>query len=560
MSTTPTLSSLNADTETYPLLTKAQIDQLRQYATLRRVESGEVLYRSGDLAVPLYILLSATVEIVQPDTEGERAITILYPGMFTGETRIIGGQRAIVLARVVQSGDILTVRSEDIWTLATRNAQLSEILLRAFILRRTMLNIRQLGNVVMVGSQHSANTARLREFLGRNSHPYTYLDLDTDDGSQDLLDRFTISSAEIPIVICNGKAILRNPTPRELADCLGLNDDLRQNLLRDLIIVGGGPAGLATAVYAASEGLAPLLIESHAPGGQAGASSRIENYLGFPTGISGQELASNAATQARKFGTTIAVARKIVQLNCKRRPYELVMDDGSVLFAKTVVIATGACYKKPAVPDLARLEGHGIHYGATYIEAQMCVGEDVVVVGGGNSAGQAAVFLSQTASKVYMLVRSKDLTETMSRYLIERIKANPSIELFCETELTCLAGDESLSEVCWANKKTSQTFTLPSRHVFVMAGASPNTVWLQGCVALDDKGFILTGHNLPLCVPRGSSPVWPLTRAPQLLESSLPGVFAIGDVRAGSVKRVASAVGEGAIAVSLVHSVLAELY
>jgi thioredoxin reductase (NADPH) len=479
--------------------------------------------------------------------------------MFTGEARIIGGQRAVVMARVTQSGEVLEIGGEELRSLASRDPQLNELLLRAFILRRTMLNTRQLGNVLIVGSRYSANTSELREFLGRNGHPYTYVDLDTDYASQALLNRFAISTADIPIVICNGKAVLRNPSRRELADCLGLNDDLNQSLLRDLIIVGGGPAGLATAVYAASEGLAPLLIESHAPGGQAGASSRIENYLGFPTGISGQELASNAATQARKFGTTIAIARAIVRVNCEHRPYELVMDDGSVLFARTVVIATGACYKKLAVPDLPRFEGHGIHYGATYLEAQLCVGEDVVVVGGGNSAGQAAVFLSQTARRVFLLVRSADLATTMSRYLIQRINASQSIELLCDTELTGLAGDESLSEVSWKNQKTFQTSRLSSRHVFVMTGASPNTEWLRGCVALNDKGFILTGRDLPLFVPRNVSPAWPLKRAPQLFESSLPGVFAIGDVRAGSVKRVASAVGEGAIAVSLVHRALSEV-
>ncbi len=559
MSSTPALSALNADTETYPILASAQIARVRPYAKLRRLKGGDVLYQPGDLAVPLFVLLSATVEIVQPDAQGERAVTVLRPGMFTGEAGMIGGQRAVVLARVTQPGEVLEVRPDDLRSLVARDAQLSEILLRAFMLRRLMLITRQLGNALIVGSRHSANTVRLREFLGRNGHPYTYVDLDTDGGSQALLDRFNVSVDEIPIVICNGKAVLRNPSSRELADSLGLNDNVDRSLLRDLIIVGGGPAGLATAVYAASEGLAPLLVESHAPGGQAGASSRIENYLGFPTGISGQELASNAATQAQKFGAKVAVAQAIVRLNCNRRPYELVMDDGSQLFARTVVIATGACYKKPAVPGLQRFEGRGVHYGATYIEAQFCVDEDVVVVGGGNSAGQAAVFLSQTARRVYMLVRSADLSQTMSRYLIQRINGNPSIELLCDTELTGLFGEDSLAEVAWENKEARKIFRVRAPHVFVMTGASPNTEWLRGCVALDDKGFILTGRDLPLFAPREVTPPWPLKRAPQLFESSLPGVFAVGDVRAGSVKRVASAVGEGAIAVSLVHRALAEL-
>ena len=472
---------------------------------------------------------------------------------------MIGGQRAVVLARATQAGEVLEVLPEDLRALVSRDAQLSDVLLRAFILRRLMLITRQLGNVLIIGSRHSANTLRLREFLGRNGHPYTYVDLDADTGSQALLDRFNISVTEVPIVICNGNAVLRNPSAGEVADCLGLNDNVDRTLLRDLIIVGAGPAGLAAAVYAASEGLTALLVESNAPGGQAGASSRIENYLGFPTGISGQELASNAATQAQNFGAKLVVARAIKRLNCERRPYELVMEDGSILFARTVVIATGACYKKPEVARLQHFEGRGIHYGATYLEAQICLNEVIVIVGGGNSAGQAAVFLSQTARKVYMLVRSSDLAQTMSRYLIERINGNPSIELLCDVELLELTGENSLEEVSWANNKTHQVSAVSAHHVFVMTGASPNTEWLRGCIALDEKGFILTGRDLPVFPPRDVTPPWPLKRAPQLFESSLPGVFAVGDVRGGSVKRVASAVGEGAIVVSLVHRALAEL-
>ena len=559
MSAAQTLSALHAGTEIYPVLSAAQIERLQPWAQIRHVHHGDVLYQPGDIAVPLFVLLSTSIQIVQPDAEGEKAITLLSPGMFTGESGMIGGQRAVVLARATQSGDVLEVLPDDLRSLTARDAQLGEVLLRAFILRRLMLKKRQLGNVLIVGSRHSANTVNLREFLGRNGHPYTYVDLDVDKGSQALLDRFRIDVTETPIVICNGKAVLRNPSTLELANCLGMNDNLQNSLLRDLIIVGGGPAGLAAAVYAASEGLAPLLVESNAPGGQAGASSRIENYLGFPNGISGQELASSAALQARKFGAKVAVASAIVKLNCNRRPYELVMKDGKVLFARTVVIATGACYNKPNVDRLQQFEGRGIHYGATYIEAQLCVDEEVVVIGGGNSAGQAAIFLSQTARKVYMLVRSPDLVRTMSRYLIQRIIGNPAIELLCDTELTGLTGEDSLEEVIWANRKTKQTSTVAVHHVFVMAGASPKTEWLRGCVALDDNGFILTGRDLPLLLSREVGPAWPLKRAPQLFETSLPGVFAVGDVRAGSVKRVASAVGEGAIAVSLVHRALAEL-
>jgi len=558
MSSSPVLSRMSADTETYPLLTEAQIARVRPNAQPRSVSSGDILYVPGDLAVPLYILLSASVEIVQPEVDGDRQVTMLLPRMFTGEAGMIGGQRAIVQARVASAGEVLEISPENLHVLIARDSQLSEILLRAFLLRRLMLITRNLGNIILIGSRHSADTVRLREFLGRNGYPYTYVDLDTDSISQGLLDRFGVAINEIPIVICNEKSVMRNPSYAQLADCLGLNDNLDATLLRDLIIIGAGPAGLAAAVYAASEGLDPLVIESHAPGGQAGASSKIENYLGFPTGISGQELASSAAAQAQKFGAKMVVARSIVELKCDRRPYELVMEDGSSLFARTIVIATGVRYNIPSLDHLDRFKGRGIYYGATYLEAQLCEGEPVVVVGGGNSAGQAAVFLSQTAQRVYMLVRSSDLAETMSRYLIQRIAGNPLIELLCDTEIVGLAGKDHLDEVHWVNKKTQQAFAGPLRHVFLMTGARPNTDWLRDCVTLDHNGFILTGPDLPSVANGKTGSGWPLARAPHLLESSIPGVFAVGDVRAGSVKRVTSAVGEGAISVSLVHRALAE--
>jgi thioredoxin reductase (NADPH) len=479
--------------------------------------------------------------------------------MFTGEAGMIAGQRTVVQARVIQAGEILELPPEELRTLVGRDAGLGEIFLRAFMLRRLMLINRQLGNVAVIGSLHSADTLRIREFLGRNGYPYTYIDLDLDDTSRNLLDRFAIAVSEVPIVIGNGTMVLRNPSTSQLADHLGLNDNIRSGLLHDLIIVGAGPAGLAAAVYAASEGLDILLIESHAVGGQAGSSSRIENYLGFPTGVSGQELATSATRQAQRFGAKMALARAIVQLRSQRRPYELVMKDGTVFFARTIVIATGASYNKPTTVPVDRFAGRGVHYGATYIEAQLCEGEEVIVVGGGNSAGQAAVFLSQTARKVYMLVRAAGLAELMSRYLIQRITGNPSIELLCDSELCGLEGVSNLEEVSWTNKKTGQMRSVQIHHLFIMTGASPNTEWLRGSVALDEKGFILTGRDLPLAIDPDRNPTWPLSRPPYLLESSLPGVFAIGDVRAGSVKRVASAVGEGACSVSLVHRALAEL-
>jgi thioredoxin reductase (NADPH) len=559
MSSSPVLSALNADAETRPVLTSVEIDRARPYGRVRQADLGEILYRPGEVGRPCFILLSATLEIVQPSIHGERPVFNLCPGMFTGEAGSIAGQRTVVQARVIQAGEIMELRPEDLRALVARDAALGEMFLRAFVLRRLMLISRQLGNVAVIGSQHSADTLRIREFLGRNGHPYTYVDLDLDDTSRNLLDRFAIAVSEIPIVIGNGTMVLRNPSTSQLADRLGLNDNIEHNRLHDLVVVGAGPAGLATAVYAASEGLDILLIESHAPGGQAGASSKIENYLGFPTGVSGQELATSATRQAQKFGAKMAVARAIVELRCQQRPYELVMDDGTVFFARTIVIATGACYNKPAAICLDRFAGRGIHYGATHIESQLCEDKEVIVVGGGNSAGQAAVFLSQTARRVYMLVRGRDLSKSMSRYLIQRIIGNPSIELLCNSEIACLEGENNLEEVKWVNRQTGQVSSAPARHLFIMTGASPNTNWLRGRLALDDKGFILTGRDLPSVVEPDQNRLWPLARSPHMLESSLPGVFAVGDVRAGSVKRVAAAVGEGATAVSLVHRALAEL-
>ena len=559
LSSWPVPSALDAGTQMFPDLTAMQIDRIRPGSKLRRVEQGEILFRPGDTRVPFFVLLSGSMEIVQTDLTGERLVTTHRAGAFTGELSMISGQRCLVLGRVTGPGELLELSPEGLRSLIARDAELSEIIMRAFILRRLALITNNLGNVILMGSRHSAATLSLREFLGRNGHPYTYVDLDTDKMSQELLDRFAVKVEDVPIVICNARTVFRNPSIQQLAECMGLNLGIDSTQVRDLIIVGAGPGGLGAAVYAASEGLDALLIETEAPGGQAGSSSKIENYLGFPTGVSGQELASRAIHQAQKFGAKMMVAHSVVKLTCDRRPYKLVLEDGSTLSARAIVIATGAQYKKPAIANLKKFEGQGVYYGATYIESQLCGGEDVIVVGGGNSAGQAAVFLSQTARKVYMLVRSGGLAETMSRYLIQRISENPAIELHCNTEIVSLDGPTQLERVGWIDKSTGQTSNHEIRHVFIMAGASPRTDWLRGCVALDDKGFILTGRDLDASTGISGASPWPLARAPQMLETSLPGVFAVGDVRAGNVKRVASAVGEGAISVHLVHRALAEV-
>lgn len=558
MSSLPATSILDPKTQTFPVLTAAQITRIRTVSKLRQVEAGEILFSPGDRNMSFFVVLSGRMEVVQPVCSGELPITTHDPGEFTGEVSMISGQPCLVLGRVTEGGEFLEMKPEDLRSLIAKDAELSEIFMRAFILRRVALISQNLGNVIVLGSRHSADTLRLREFLSRNGYPYNYIDLDADKVAQRVLDHFSVKLEEVPVVICNGRTVLKNPTAQEVADCLGLNVIVDNTNVHDVVIVGAGPAGLGAAVYAASEGLDSLLIETEAPGGQAGSSSKIENYLGFPTGISGQELAARALHQAQKFGAKMLVARTVVKLDCNRRPYRLVLSDGTTLSSRAIIIATGAQYKKPGIVNLKKFQGQGIYYGATYMEAQLCGGEDLIVVGGGNSAGQAAVFLSQTARRVYMLVRSSSLTATMSRYLIQRIADNAAIELHYNTEIVSMDGGAHLESVSWVDKSTGETSNYAIRHVFIMTGASPNTEWLRGCVALDDKGFIMTGGDLDHLKDMDPAFTWSMTRSPYMLETSLPAVFAIGDVRAGNVKRVASAVGEGAIAVHLVHRALAE--
>jgi thioredoxin reductase (NADPH) len=556
MSSAPILSALDAGTQAFPVLTAAQISRVRSGSKLRQVKKGEILFELGDTNVPFFVLLSGRMEVVQPALIGESPVATHGPGGFTGEMTMISGRRCLVRGRVTEPGEFLELSGDGLRSLVARDAELSEIFMRAFILRRLQLISRGQGDVILMGSRHSPNTLRLREFLTRVEHPHTYIDLDTDETSQELLDRFDVKPDEIPVVICNATLVLRNPSIQELAGCLGLNSPVDESQVRDLIIVGAGPSGLAAAVYAASEGLDVLVIETASPGGQAGSSSKIENYLGFPTGISGHELVARAIAQVEKFGAKMMVASSVARLDCEKRPYNVVLDNGNKLTTRAVVIATGAQYKKPRIANLERFEGQGIYYGATFMESQLCEQEDLVIVGGGNSAGQAAVFLSQTARKVYMLVRSSGLSDTMSRYLIQRIEENPAIELHYKTEVVGLEGDTHLERVTWQDKPNGETSIHEIRHVFIMAGAHPRTEWLRDCMALDDKGFILTGRDLDATT---GAPAWTLTRSPQMLETSLPGVFAVGDVRSGNIKRVASAVGEGAIAIHLVHRALAEL-
>jgi thioredoxin reductase (NADPH) len=409
---------------------------------------------------------------------------------------------------------------------------------------------------VLIGSNYCSGTLRVKEFLSRNSHPYRYIDLDRDADAQTLLDRFNISAADVPVLVCCSGVVLRNPSNQQIAERLGFNEAIDQAQVRDLVIVGAGPSGLAAAVYAASEGLDVLVIDFHAPGGQAGSSSKIENYLGFPTGISGQALMGRATSQALKFGARIVIAQCARKLVCDKKPYVIETDGGMRVPARTVIIATGAEYRKPSLESLAKFIGAGVYYGATFMEAQLCSGEEIVIVGGGNSAGQAAVFLAQTARRVNILVRSGGLEESMSRYLVRRIEETPNIALRTHTEVVAVEGGNHLEKVSWQNRQTGLTETRAIRHLFAMTGAVPSTAWLEGCVALDAKGFIKTGPDLT--EEDLASANWPLDRAPYLLETVVPGVFAVGDARAGNIKRVASAVGEGAIAVAFVHQALHE--
>jgi thioredoxin reductase (NADPH) len=538
-----------------PILTAPQIERIRAFATPRQAKAGEILYEPGDATPPVFIVISGGIKILAVGGVEERTVTTYGPGQFSGELLMIAGRKSIYRCQVTETGTLLELSAKDLRTIIGKDAELGDVFMKAFLARRLSLTDKGEGNVVILGSRYSANTLAAREFLTRDGHPFTYLDLDVDQTAQELLDRFGISASEIPVVICNNAQVLRNPSPKEIAECLGFNSNIDESQVRDLVVVGAGPAGLAAAVYAASEGLDVLVVEKGAPGGQAGSSSKIENYLGFPTGLSGNELAARAIAQSEKFGAQIMVARTVEHLGCSKRPYAITLDNGQNILARTVVLATGAQYNKPPLPNLDSFAGRGVYYNATFMEAQLCGGEQVVVIGGGNSAGQAAVFLAQNSAGVQMLVRSESLADTMSRYLVQRIEENPLIRVYYSSELKSLQGDAHLEQVSWIEKNTHAVSTRLIRHVFVMAGASPKTEWLRECVSLDRKGFVLTGRDLESVVP----PIpWPLPRPPQMLETSVPGIFVVGDARSGNVKRVASAVGEGSIVISLVHQALAE--
>jgi thioredoxin reductase (NADPH) len=540
----------------FPKFTDAQLARIANWGRRRAIERGEVLFDVGEPAPRFFVVTAGRVDVAQIGEQGETLVAVHGPGQFTGEVNMLSGRRALVRARVGESGEVIEMDRERMLELVQRDAEISEIMMRAFIVRRVELISHGFGDVVLIGSRHCAGTLRVKEFLTRNGHPHTYIDLDRDAEVQGLLDRFHVSDKDIPVLICRGELVLRNPDNAAIAECLGLNERLDAASVHDLIVVGAGPAGLSAAVYAASEGLDVLVLEATAPGGQAGSSSKIENYLGFPTGISGQALAGRAYTQAQKFGAHVRIAQPAAGFRCECKPYSIDIGGGATVRGRSVVVATGAVYRKPPLESLGRFEGIGVYYGATFMEAQLCAGEEAIVIGGGNSAGQAAVFLAQSARHVHLLVRSDGLAATMSRYLIRRIEDHPAITLHTHAELVGLEGETHLERVRWRDGVSGRDEEHAIRHLFVMTGAVPATQWVDGCLALDPNGFIKTGPELSR--EELAEAEWPLERAPYLLETSVPGVFAIGDVRSGNIKRVASAVGEGSIAISFVHRVLAE--
>src|SRR3989449_2841763 len=412
----------------YPTLTPVQLARIAAHGRRRHVARGEVLVQAGEQTARLFVVVAGRIDVVRPSPNVEEVMATFGPGMFTGEVTMLSGRRGLAQIRAGAVGEGIEVSRDDLLALIQTDGELSEILMRAFILRRVELISRGVSDVVVLGSSHCQGTLRIREFLTRNGHPHTMVDLDRDAGVEALLARFQIRAADVPVVICRCDVVLRNPTNRQIADALGFNDAIDQTHVRDLVIVGAGPSGLAAAVYGASEGLDALVVESTAPGGQAGASSRIENYLGFPMGIPGQELADRAYTQAEKFGAQVIIGKGAIRLACARRPYALAIGDGQRLPARAVVIATGAEYRRLPIDGLPRFEGAGVYYAATFMESQLCAGEEVIVVGAGNSAGQAAVFLAQAARRVHMLIRSEGLADTMSRYQIRRIKDHPRSE------------------------------------------------------------------------------------------------------------------------------------
>ncbi|WP_454726038.1 MULTISPECIES: FAD-dependent oxidoreductase [Cupriavidus] len=534
----------------FPRLTDAEIARLHQFGTVRQWRAGEYLFRIGEPAHGMTVLLRGRVRIQQRDALDRPSLVGEHgPGYFLAEVGQLAGEPAIVDGEAIEDVEAISIPPERLRAVLVAEAELGERIMRALILRRVGLIERGKGPTLL-GRSSDPRLLLLQAFLRRNGYPHTVVDADTDPEAGALLEFSGASAGDFPLVICPGGAVLRAPDPGQLATCLGLLPEFDPDHVYDVVVVGAGPAGLATAVYAASEGLSVAVFDSLSPGGQAGASSRIENYLGFPTGISGQALAGRAFVQAQKFGAHVAIPLQVAALHCGEHPQRIELTDGRKIATRTVVIASGAAYRHLSIATLERFEGRGVYYWASPVEARLCSCEEVVLVGGGNSAGQAAVFLAAHARRVHILIRGRGLEASMSRYLIERIAAQPNIALHTGAEITALSGEERLTGVHVRSLHGGEVTHMPTRHLFLFIGADPNTGWLRTCnVRVDEKGFVLTGADTPHEGPGPAS----------ALETSVPGVFAIGDVRSNSTKRVAAAVGEGAAVVAQIHAYLARL-
>lgn len=534
----------------YPRLSDDQVATLAAGGARRTVGRGEMLVREGERVGDFFIILSGKVAVSTVDDAGNRRVTRVHgPGRFLGELGDLEGQAAFYSAEVVEPGEVLVVPTDRVRALVAHDPALSDLILRAYLWRRSLL-IQEGSGFRIIGSCYSPDTVRLREFAARNRLPHRWFDLERDPQAERLLQRFGVTAQDTPVVIWGG-AVLRNPSNTELAQRVGLPVPDTAPDESDVVVVGAGPAGLGASVYAASDGLTTVAMERIATGGQAGTSSRIENYLGFPGGISGGDLAERAALQAAKFGARLLVSAEIIRLESGDGQHLLTLADGATVVARAVVLATGARYRRLAVPGLESFEGNGVYYAATVQEALLCGSGPVVIVGGGNSAGQAAVFLAGQASRVYVVIRGEDLRKTMSRYLIDQIERHPRVTVRSCTEIREVHGDDKLSAVVTEDNRTGERHKIKTRALFVFIGADPHTSWLVDTIQLDDHGFVPTGPAALYSHTDGGQLHTP--RQPMMLETSQPGVFAVGDVRSGSVKRVSSAVGEGSMAVRQIH-------
>ncbi|WP_207001598.1 FAD-dependent oxidoreductase [Trinickia mobilis] len=534
--------------QVYPKLDESQLAILERYGERRKLKAGDIFYSEGDRHISMFVILSGTIEATRASVLGPHVLGRFGAGTFTGEVGTLDGRAAAATTRAVSNCEVIVIDEESLRALVITEAELSETIMRAYILRRVAFIQGEHAGLIVIGSTASAPTLRLRHFLSRNGQPAAYFDVVEHAETKELLMRYGATAADIPVVVTLQGTVLRQPSNRAVADAIGLSPDRLNGLRFDLVVVGAGPAGLAAAVYAASEGLKVAVLDAKAPGGQAGTSSKIENYFGFPTGISGQALAGRGLSQCRKFGAEVGVPIEALKLDCAdAQSFHIGLDHDEGVYARAVVIATGARYRKPALPRLEHFEGRGIYYSATFMEGAFCNNEELIVVGGGNSAGQAAVFLARFARHVHVAIRGDGLSASMSDYLIRRISATANITLHTRTQIVELCGESKLEAIRW--DRQGQIELKPIQHVFLFLGAQPNTRWLGDCVALDKDGFVLTGAD--------TSDKWEADRPPHDLETSRPGVFSAGDVRSGSVKRVAAAVGEGAAAIQAVHQFLA---